>query len=148
MIRFTFLLVTIFTLNAHAECPDLRGLWLWQSEGKTTYLKILKDDLSYILATGASPEALTWKWNSIADGKSYPKELSDQYQNVAEKATCRSNALHRSLTGEWINSEDIYPFDLEVDIYFEANGDLHWHSDFTGYGMKNVIYDYIYKKIR
>jgi hypothetical protein len=150
MVKLLTALLVFFSVSfAHANCPDLSGTWLRETNGNKAYLKIRNDLASgamlYNLKTGSNGTDWSWSWWTLANGEPQSKEISKDYVNVTEIATCSADGkLHRSQTGDWINSDDLVPYDLQVDIYLENENTLHWVADFTGFGIVHDVTDAIY----
>lgn len=149
-------MLIIPTISTAVNCPDLSGTYFYEKGSHYITLKIKttfengKAHYDFERSNGDTP----WIWSTIADGKSYKKELCampkltcDDYTNVKEVATCKNGKLHRSFTGDWINSDDLVPFDVESDMSSPTPGVIHWHSDFSGYGIKHLITEEDYQQI-
>jgi len=133
---------------AKASCPDLSGTYFFVAGNNTITLTVKTkfENGKAIYDFERSNTTKPWVWQSIADGKAYAKTMNADYTNVEEVASCKNGVLHRSLKGDWINSDDLVPFDVESDMSLTSPDVLHWYSDFSGYGLRHVITDETYQR--
>ncbi len=143
----TILALSFLSSVATAACPDLTGYYTRTTDnGKTVFMKVqtkIENGATvYEFETGVT--TTTWRWKSVADGKSHPKEIKN-HENVTEVAFCKDSVLRRKLEGDFPNGGDMHPFVLKADLYNPTPDSLHLHGEFKGYGTEDV-YDHRYQR--
>ncbi len=147
---FCILALCLFSLDAMSNCPDLSGVYSYTPENKPPIVLNVKTTVvngkTIYNFERSNVGGKPWIWESIADGKSYPKQMNADHTDVEEIAFCNDSQLFRKLTGDWINGDDLVPFILESKMSNPTADIFYWHTDFSGYGIQHLITEERYQR--